>query len=98
MVGAASDRMPVPANDRHARGSTLADTQIFEPAGRAIPFVDEGTNSGPAVVLCPGRGLNISYLGPLAPALIEEDFRIVPSGPRHPSSAAGAVFSMHDRA
>jgi pimeloyl-ACP methyl ester carboxylesterase len=76
----------------------LADTQIFEPDGRAIPFVDEGANSGPAVVLIPGRGLNVSYLGPLAHALIEEDFRIVRIGPRHPSSAADAVVSMHDLA
>ena len=75
----------------------MTETQIFEPDGRAIPYVDEGTN-GPAVVLIPGRGLNISYLGPLAHALAEEDFRIVRIGPRHPSTATAAAVSLHDLA
>lgn len=75
----------------------MTDIQIFEPEGRAIPYADEGT-SGPAVVLIPGRGLNISYLGPLAHALVEEDFRIVRVGPRHPSSATDAAVSLHDLA
>lgn len=75
----------------------MTETQIFEPDGRAIPYADEGT-AGPAVVLIPGRGLNISYLGPLAHALVEEDFRVVRVGPRHPSTAAGASVSMHDLA
>ncbi|WP_127819614.1 alpha/beta fold hydrolase [Microbacterium sp. CPCC 204701] len=75
----------------------MTETQIFEPDGRAIPYADEGT-TGPAVVLVPGRGLNISYLGPLAHALVEEDFRVVRVGPRHPASAADATVSMHDLA
>lgn len=75
----------------------MTETQIFEPDGRAIPYADEGT-TGPAVVLIPARGLNISYLGPLAHALVEEDFRVVRVGPRHPSTAADAHVSMHDLA
>jgi pimeloyl-ACP methyl ester carboxylesterase len=75
----------------------VTDTQTFEPEGRAIPYADEGSK-GPAVVLIPGRGLNISYLGPLAHALVEEDFRIVRVGPRHPSTAADAAVSLHDLA
>jgi pimeloyl-ACP methyl ester carboxylesterase len=75
----------------------LAETQIFEPDGRAIPYVDERAD-GPALVLLPGRGLNISYLGPLTHALAEEDFHVVRIGPRHPRAAADQVVSMHDLA
>ena len=75
----------------------MTDTQIFEPDGRAIPYADDPSN-GPALVLIPGRGLNISYLGPLAHALAEEDFRIVRIGPRHPSTASGADVSLTDLA
>jgi hypothetical protein len=67
----------------------VAETQIFEPDGRAIPYVDERSD-GPALVLLPGQGLNISYLGPLAHALVEEDFHVVRIGPRHPATAADA--------
>ena len=73
---------------------TLATPQTFEPDGRAIPFVDEG--EGPAVVLLPGRGLNISYLGTLAHVLVEEGFRIVRIGSRRPVS--DAAVTMHDLA
>ena len=75
----------------------MAETQIFEPDGRAIPYVDERAD-GPALVLIPGRGLNISYLGPLTHALAEEDFHVVRIGPRHPPAAADQVVSMHDLA
>lgn len=75
----------------------MTDTQIFEPDGRAIPYADDPSN-GPALVLIPGRGLNISYLGPLAHALAEEDFRIVRIGPRHPSTATDAAVSLTDLA
>lgn len=75
----------------------MTDMRIFEPDGRAIPYADEGS-TGPAVVLIPGRGLNISYLGPLAHALVEEDFRVLRVGPRHPASVADANVSMHDLA
>ncbi|QEW03609.1 alpha/beta fold hydrolase [Microbacterium lushaniae] len=73
---------------------TVATPQTFEPDGRAIPFVDEG--EGPVVVLLPGRGLNISYLGTLAHVLVEEGFRIVRIGSRTP--APDAAVTMHDLA
>jgi len=75
----------------------MSETQIFEPEGRAIPYVDERSN-GPALVLLPGQGLNISYLGPLAHALVEEDFHVVRIGPRHPATATDAEVSLHDLA
>lgn len=59
---------------------TENERQIFEPDGRAIPYVDEG--SGPALVLVPGRGLDPVHLGTLAGVLIEEDFRVVRVGTR----------------
>jgi len=74
----------------------MTDTQIFEPDGRAIPYAVEG--SGPAVVLIPALGLNISYLGALAHSVAQEDFRVVRIGSRRPSGDADAVASMHDLA
>jgi pimeloyl-ACP methyl ester carboxylesterase len=71
----------------------MTDTQIFEPDGRAIPFAVEG--DGPAVVLLPGRGLNIGYLGPLAHSVAQEDFRLVRIGSRRPSDAE---VTLHDLA
>jgi pimeloyl-ACP methyl ester carboxylesterase len=67
---------------------------MFEPDGRAIPYVDEG--QGPGLVLIPGRGLKVGYLGTLAGALIEEDFRVVRIGSRRP--APDAAVTMHDLA
>ncbi|GAA1470669.1 alpha/beta fold hydrolase [Microbacterium thalassium] len=72
----------------------MTDITTFEPDGRAIPYVDEG--SGPAIVLVPGMGLNVRYLGPLAGALAEEDFRIVRIGSRH--GATEGDLTMHDLA
>lgn len=69
----------------------MTDTEIFEPDGRGIPYVDEG--NGPAVVLIPDRGLNTSYLGTLAHMLTEADHRIVRVGARRVAAA-----SMHDLA
>jgi len=71
----------------------MADPQIFEPEGRAISFAEEG--SGPAVVLLPGQGLNINYLGPLAHSVASEDFRVVRIGARRPTDA---VPTLHDLA
>lgn len=73
----------------------MTDTQIFEPDGRAIPYAVEG--KGPAVVLIPGRGLNIDYLGPLAHSVSMEDFRVVRVGSR-PSASADASASLQDSA
>jgi pimeloyl-ACP methyl ester carboxylesterase len=68
--------------------------QTFEPDARAIPFADEG--EGPAVVLLPGRGLNIGSLGTLAHVLVEEGFRIVRVGVRRADAAAS--LTLHDLA
>ncbi|UPL15122.1 alpha/beta fold hydrolase [Microbacterium galbinum] len=71
----------------------MADIQIFEPAGRAIPFTAEG--EGPALILIAGHGLNVTYLELLSHSVSEEDFRVVSIGSRRPSDAAVA---MHDLA
>lgn len=67
------------------------ERQTFEPDGRAVAYIDEG--SGPAVVLLPAAGLDFAYLGTLASILVEEDFRVVRIGSR----AAGPA-TMHDLA
>lgn len=73
----------------------MTERQIFEPDGRAIPYFDQG--EGPALVLLPGRGLDISYLGILAPMLAEESgHRVVRIGSRRPTD--GAALTMHDLA
>ncbi|GAA1958559.1 alpha/beta fold hydrolase [Microbacterium deminutum] len=61
----------------------MTDPQIFEPEGRAIPYAVEG--HGPAVVLIPAHGLNISYLGALAHSVAMADFRVIRIGSRRPS-------------
>lgn len=72
---------------------SITERQIFEPDGRAIPYADEG--AGPALVLLPARGLDITYLGTLASVLVEEDFRVVQIGAR---TARGEAITMHDLA
>lgn len=72
----------------------MADTQIFEPDGRAIPYAAEG--QGPALVLIAGKGLNIDYLGLLSHSVSEEDFRVVRVGSRRPVSDATGSVSMKD--
>lgn len=72
---------------------SITEREIFEPDGRAIPYSDEG--AGPALVLLPARGLDITYLGTLASVLVEEDFRVVQVGSRR--SADGPI-TMHDLA
>jgi pimeloyl-ACP methyl ester carboxylesterase len=71
----------------------MPDSQIFEPDGRRIPFEVEG--DGPAVVLLPGQGLNIGYLGPLAHSVAQEDFRLIRIGARRPRDAS---VTLHDLA
>jgi len=73
----------------------MAEIETFEPEGRAIPYADDRRN-GPSLVLLPGQGLNIGYLGPLAEALAEEDFHVVRIGSRR--SQAGIEPTMHDLA
>jgi len=70
----------------------MAELETFEPHGRAIPYADDRRN-GPSLMLLPGQGLNIGYLGPLAEALAEEDFHVVRMGSRRPQ--AGVEPTMH---
>nr|WP_194425435.1 alpha/beta hydrolase [Microbacterium aquimaris] len=72
---------------------TVADPSIFEPDGRAIRHVVDGEGDGPVLVLLPGRGLDITYLGTLAMVLEEEGFRVVRVGSRRTAAA-----TMHDLA
>jgi pimeloyl-ACP methyl ester carboxylesterase len=74
----------------------VTDNQIFEPDGRAIPYAAEG--SGPAIVVLPGRGLSVGYLGSLAHSVSQEDFRVVRVGSRRPPVDGDAVVSMRDLA
>lgn len=69
----------------------MADTQIFEPEGRAIPYAVEG--NGPAVVLIAGLGLDIASLGTLGHSVAQEDFRVIRVGSRRPSHGAGVSMS-----
>jgi pimeloyl-ACP methyl ester carboxylesterase len=69
---------------------TLATEKIFEPDGRAIPFVEEG--EGPVrVVLLPGHGLGVSSLGTLAHVLEEEGFHLLRIGVRTGSTDAATM-------
>ncbi|MFT4156419.1 MAG: alpha/beta hydrolase [Microbacterium sp.] len=68
----------------------MTDTQIFEPDGRAIPFVDEG--DGPVkLVLIQEQGLAADVLGVVAHYLAEEaGFHVLRIG--HRNDAASASF------
>ncbi|WP_448720089.1 alpha/beta fold hydrolase [Microbacterium natoriense] len=68
----------------------MTETQIFEPEGRAIPFVDEG--DGPVkLVLIQEYGLAADVLGVVAHYLAEEaGFHVLRIG--HRSGAAEATF------
>ncbi len=55
-------------------------TQVFEPDGRAIPYVDDA-GSEPVLVLIPGVN-KIAALGTLSHVLAEEDFRVLRVGYR----------------
>lgn len=70
----------------------MAETRLFDPETRAIPYAEEGT--GPAVVLIPGRGLEIGYLGPLAHSLASEDFRVVRIGGRAQTDAEPSLHEL----
>ena len=74
----------------------MTDTQIFEPDGRAIPFVEEG-DSPVRLVLIPEPGQDRDALGVVAHYLVEEaGFHVVRIGFRTPSSDAGDV-ALSDR-
>lgn len=66
----------------------MTDTQIFEPEGRAIPFVDEG--DGPVkLVLVQERGLAADVLGVVAHYLAEEaGFHVLRIGHRAEGEAS----------
>ncbi|MEV7692745.1 alpha/beta hydrolase [Microbacterium sp. NPDC089189] len=70
----------------------MTDPQIFEPDGRAIPYAVDG--EGPALVLLPALGFNISYLDGLAHSVAQEDFRVVQVGSRRPSDAAVSLDDL----
>jgi pimeloyl-ACP methyl ester carboxylesterase len=70
---------------------TQTTRALFEPDGRAVPYIDEG--EGPAIVLLPGRGLNTAYLGTLATVLVELGFRVLRVGSRRTAAA-----TLHDLA
>lgn len=59
----------------------MTDTPIFEPDGRAIPYVDEGHGDGPSLVLIaePGRH---AVLASIAHILAGEGFRVLTVGAR----------------
>ncbi|WP_270409692.1 alpha/beta fold hydrolase [Microbacterium maritypicum] len=73
----------------------MTDTQIFEPDGRAIPFVDEG--DGPVkLVLIQGRDLAADVLGVVSHYLAEEaGFHVLRIG--HRAEAKREEVSLDDR-
>lgn len=73
----------------------MTDTQIFEPDGRAIPFVDEG--DGPVkLVLIQERGVAADVLGVVAHYLAEEaGFHVLRIG--HQIDVKGAEVSLAAR-
>lgn len=73
--------------------ATPSPIRVFEPEGRAIPYVDEG--EGPSLVLVPGARLNLTYLGTLAHVLEEEGFRVTRVGFR---GASREGVTLHDLA
>jgi pimeloyl-ACP methyl ester carboxylesterase len=76
----------------------VAETQIFDPASRAIPYIDEG--EGPtSLILIPERGLDGDALGVIAHYLAEEaGFRVVRIGSRPDSDGSEGVAELSERA
>lgn len=72
----------------------MTDTQIFEPEGRAIPFVDEG--DGPVkLVLIQERGLAADVLGVVAHYLAEEaGFHVLRIGHRADASPSASLDEL----
>ncbi|MFT4220841.1 MAG: alpha/beta hydrolase [Microbacterium sp.] len=72
------------------------DPSVFDPEGRAVPYIDEGHGDGPSLVLVSDRGLDGDVLGSIAHILVGEGFRVlrVGSGRAHATpdeQAADAV-------
>lgn len=74
----------------------MAQRQIFEPDGRAVPYIDDG--EGPSLVLIPDRGLDIAYLEVLARILTDQGFHVVRIGARRVSGESASAPTMHDLA
>jgi pimeloyl-ACP methyl ester carboxylesterase len=76
----------------------VAETQTFDPASRAIPYIDEG--EGPVgLILIPERGLDGDALGVIAHYLAEEaGFRVVRIGSRADSDGSEGAVGMSERA
>ena len=68
---------------RYDGSVTTENNSIFEPDGRAIPYVDEmSEGDGPVLVLIPGRGLEGGALGSVAHILAGEGIRVLRIGNR----------------
>ena len=75
----------------------MTDTQIFEPEGRAIPYVEEG-DSPVRLVLVPEPGQDRDALGVVAHYLAEEaGFHVVRVGFRAEPTDADVAVTLDDR-
>lgn len=72
----------------------MTQNSIFEPDGRAVPYVYEGGEDGPALVLIPGRGMEGGALGSVSHILSEEGFRVLRVGSR--TTADGVDVALAD--
>ena len=73
---------------RYDGSVTTENNSIFEPDGRAIPYVDEmSEGDGPVLVLIPGRGLEGGALGSVAHILAGEGIRVLRIGSRADDAA-----------
>lgn len=77
----------------------MTQNRIFEPDGRAIPYVDEmAEGDGPALVLIPGRGLEGGALGSVAHILAGEGIRVLRIGSRAGSDESVSLQERVDDA
>lgn len=77
--------------------SARAHTHTVNLGDISVEHADEG--NGPAIVLLPGGGLDISYLAPLAMTLAQSGHRAIRINPRFAGSSDGPPGpSMHDLA
>ena len=75
----------------------MTDTQIFEPEGRAIPYVEEG-DSPVRLVLVPEPGQDRDALGVVSHYLAEEaGFHVVRVGFRAEPTDADVAVTLDDR-
>ncbi len=74
----------------------MTQNSIFEPDGRAVPYIDEG--DGPALVLLLERGLEGDAVDSVAHFLAEEGFRVLRIAARAASGAAATTDERIDDA